>query len=103
MDSNEYKKKCEWLAGFYAEAARTGREIQTDYYDNENSTVWKNHPHGPSLQSTENHWRLKPEPQKAWVVWANDWPCIVMTEQAAKNQARMSGGTIQEITRPEPQ
>ena len=100
MTTDEYRKQCEWLAEFYKEAARTGRGIQMF---NHGPRVWEDIDIGPNMRSRHDEWRLKPEPQKAWVVWANDWPCIVMTEQAAKNQTRMSGGTIQEITRPESQ
>jgi len=94
MDIERYKKKCAWLAGFYKEAAETGKLVQQS-----GMTAMS----GPNLNSDPQDWRLKPEPEKAWVVWANNWACVLMTEQAAKNQARMSGGTIQEITRPEPQ
>lgn len=99
MNSEEYRKKCEWLADFYAEAAKTGRQMQCLIA----GPTWTDAGYGPTLKSDPQDWRLKPEPQKAWLVWANDWACVLLTEQAAKNQARMIGGIIQEITRPESQ
>ena len=105
MTNDEYKKKCQWLSEFYAEAARTGRGIETDYYDHENSTLWKNDCNGPGLRSMKIHWRLKPEPQKAWVVWYDDGDGVIAAastdKQSSERFARDTNGIIQEITRPE--
>ena len=102
MTPNEYRKKCDWLAGFYAEAAETGRAIQTANIDG-----WTDSMLGPILQSDPRNWRLKPEPQKAWVVWCQfngQWQTASFPiQEEAERFAAPRNGTIQEIERPEPQ
>ena len=101
MTIYEYKSRCEWLAKFYAEAAETGRGMQVF---NDGPRVWEDCNRGPNMESIPDNWRIKPEPQKAWVVWEpTGCPCVFLGEKLANNHAKISGGTIQEITRPEPQ
>lgn len=98
MTPDEYKKKCEWLAGFYKEAAETGKLAQQS-----GMTAMS----GPNLNSDPQDWRLKPEPQKAWVVWCEfngQWQTSSFPNaEEAERFATPRNGTIQEITRPEPQ
>ena len=100
MNKDEYKAKCQWLSDFYAEAAKTGREMQVNGYG-----CWLdcNNGHSPSLCSIPENWRLKPEPQKAWVVWAGDGTTFLeKTKENADETARIvKGSTIQEITKPD--
>ena len=96
MTIYEYKSRCEWLAAFYKEAAETGRAMQFHNGD------WVDCDESPSIQSHPDEWRLKPEPQKAWVVWGPGGPSTIIGESYAKQYARECGGTLQEITRPEP-
>jgi hypothetical protein len=98
MTIYEYKSRCEWLAKFYAEAAETGRAMQVF-----GCCGWVDYDESPSIQSIPDNWRIKPEPQKAWVVWGPGGPSTILGESYAKQYARECGGTIQEITRPEPQ
>jgi hypothetical protein len=98
MTIYEYKSRCEWLAKFYAEAAETGRAMQVLACGG-----WVDCDESPSIQSIPDNWRIKPEPQKAWVVWGPGGPSTILGESYAKQYARECGGTIQEITRPEPQ
>ena len=98
MTIYEYKSRCEWLAKFYAEAAETGRAMQVLACGG-----WVDCDESPSIQSIPDNWRIKPEPQKAWVVWGPGGPSTILGESHAKQYARECGGTIQEITRPEPQ
>jgi hypothetical protein len=98
MTIYEYKSRCEWLAKFYAEAAETGRAMQVLACGG-----WVDCDESPSIQSIPDEWRFKPEPQKAWVVWGPGGPSTILGESYAKQYARECGGTIQEITRPEPQ
>ena len=98
MTIYEYKSRCEWLAAFYKEASETGRAMQFHNGD------WVDYDRGPNTQSHPDEWRIKPEPQKFWIVWElNGSTCVFVGEKLAKNHAKISGGTIQEITRPEPQ
>ena len=93
MNKDKYKAKCKWLAEFYAEAAETGKLLQQS-----GMTAMS----GPNLNSDPQDWRLKPEPQKFWVVWEpTGYPCVFLGEEPAKNHAKLSGGTIQELTKPE--
>ena len=96
MTIYEYKSRCEWLAKFYAEAAETGRAMQVLACGG-----WVDCDESPSIQSHPDNWRIKPEPQKAWVVWGPGGPSTILGESYAKQYARECGGTIQEITRPE--
>jgi hypothetical protein len=100
MTIYEYKSRCEWLAAFYKEAAETGRGMQVF---NDGPRVWEDCNRGPNMESIPDNWRIKPEPQKAWVVWGPGGPSTILGESHAKQYARECGGTIQEITRPEPQ
>ena len=99
MTTNEHRaKQCEWLAKFYAEAAETGRAMQFHNGD------WVDYDRGPNTQSHPDELRIKPEPQKFWIVWElNGSTCVFVGEKLAKSHAKISGGTIQEITRPEQQ
>jgi hypothetical protein len=97
MTIYEYKSRCEWLAKFYAEAAETGRAMQFHNGD------WVDYERGPNMESIPDKWRIKPEPQKAWVVWGPGGPTTILGASYAEQYARECGGTIQEITRPEPQ
>lgn len=101
MTPDEYKKKREWLTKFYSEAAETGREMQvySGFPDK-----WEKADGGPAMYADPSKWRLKPEPQKAWVVWNDRHAvCIASSKEEAEKSASFYGGTIQEITRPEPQ
>ena len=98
MTIYEYKSRCEWLAAFYKEAAETGRVMQFLALGG-----WVDCDESPSMHSDPDEWRIKPEPQKAWVVWGPGGPSTILGESYAKQYARECGGTIQEITRPEPQ
>ena len=98
MTIYEYKSRCEWLSKFYAEAAETGRVMQFLACGG-----WVDCDESPSMHSDPDEWRIKPEPQKAWVVWGPGGPSTILGESYAKQYARECGGTIQEITRPEPQ
>ena len=99
MNKDEYKAKCQWLAEFYAEAAKTGREIQICMFS---PAMWFAMDHGPNVACDITKWRLKPEPQKFWIVWEpNGCPCGLLGEEPAKRHAKISGGTIQEITKPD--
>ena len=104
MTIYEYKSRCEWLADFYKEAAETGRAMQLF---NDGPRVWEDCDRGPNMQSHPEEWRLKPKPQKVWVVWYNGGGSIWITtdHETAVMFARTncSDATIQEITRPEPQ
>ena len=96
-----YTEKCRWLADFYREAAETGREMEI----NCPCAGWIPSEAGPDRFSVPGIWRLKPEPPKAWVVWWVDegTPKALTSLQynVAKDFAAASGGTIQEITRPD--
>ena len=91
-----YTEKCKWLADFYNKAADEGREMQF-----RRATEWGDARMGPCMDSDPNQWRLKPEPQKAWVVWGPGGPSTIIGEGIARQYARECGGTIQEITRPD--
>ena len=93
MTNDEYKAKCQWLSEFYAEAARTGNHMLLEGVKTRAS---------PTLESDFSNWRLKPEPQKAWVVWDGGIPLSVCrSESLAEAVAVQVNGTIQEITRPD--
>ena len=102
MNKDEYKAKCQWLSKFYAEAAMTGREIQvySGFPDK-----WEKADGGPAMYADPSNWRLKPEPQKAWVVWYNGGGSIWITTDHEKAvmfaRNNCSDATIQEITRPD--
>lgn len=100
MDTHEQTK---WLAEFYGEAHRTGRKIQKHIINNrwEDDDVGR----GPGLHSDPKFWRLRPEPDKAWVVWFDGLPPhLCQTLKSAQNWNKFEcndNGTIQEIERPE--
>ena len=100
MNKDEYKAKCQWLSDFYAEAAKTGREMQVNGYG-----CWLdcNNGHSPSLCSIPENWRLKPEPVKSWVVWVGRKIVGVWesNESAQRQAISYSNAVIQEITRPD--
>ena len=102
MTIYEYKSRCEWLAAFYKEAAETGRAMQLLACGG-----WVDCDESPSIHSDPDEWRLKPEPQTAWVVWCQfngHWQTTLYPNQEeAERFATPRNGTIQEITRPEPQ
>lgn len=99
MTTNDYRAKCQNLADFYAEAARTGRDIQ---FSTVTPKVWFTMAEGPNVASKLTDWRLKPEPQKFWIVWEpSGFPCVFAGEEIANGHAKLSGGTVQEIERPE--
>jgi hypothetical protein len=94
-----YTEKCKWLADFYREAAETGRPMESlrgngEWISCENLS--------PGFHSNPSQWRLKPEPQKAWVVWDGD-ECRMLSsiKLDAEEYAKQINGTIQEITRPD--
>ena len=96
MDTHEQTK---WLAEFYGEAHRTGRQIEKMHCGE-----WKDGTlgSGPGLHSDPKFWRLRPEPPKAWVVWDGGIPLSVCRSKAlAEDVAVQVNGTIQEIERPE--
>jgi hypothetical protein len=92
-----YTEKCKWLADFYREASETGREMEI----NCPCDGWIPSEAGPDRFSVPRIWRLKPEPQKAWVVWGPGGPSVIIGEDIARQYARECGGTIQQITRPD--
>ena len=100
MDTHEQTK---WLAEFYAEAHRTGRKIEKHLVNGE----WKDDTfgRGPGLHSDPKFWRLRPEPDKVWVVWSpgSTVPQVFLDAASAEHYASRTNGTIQEIERPEPQ
>jgi len=101
MTIYEYKSRCEWLAAFYKEAAETGRGMQVF---NDGPRVWEDCNRGPNMESIPDNWRLKPEPQKAWVVWGDKGVFMLSSIKPDAEECRdRIKGTIQEITRPEPQ
>jgi hypothetical protein len=60
----EQIEKANWLSGIYTSVA-CGEELQ---FLEENK--WRTVSYaGPNLQSNPERWRIKPKPQKAWVVW----------------------------------
>lgn len=97
MDTHEQTK---WLAGFYAEAHRTGKKIEKMHCGE-----WKDDTlgRGPGLHSDPKFWRLKPEPDKIWLVWypASTVPQMFYAKEAAEGYFRAVNGIIQEIERPE--
>jgi hypothetical protein len=94
-----YQEKCEWLSEFYREAAETGREMQYKCHD----SGWAAQKQGPNAISDPENWRLKPEPQKAWVVWLSDGQSAKFDSisEARIWSQRNKGEVIQEITRPD--
>ena len=99
MSPDEYKTQCQRIADLYKEAAETGRPFQALKSD-QFGARWTDTPHGPAL-GTGLDWRVKPEPKKFWIVWRVGVPSIVTSEKLAEQTARLTGGTIQEITAPE--
>lgn len=100
MDTNEYKKKCEWLAKFYAEAGATGRQMQMRIANGN----WITNGIGPNADCDPQDWRLKPEPEKAWVVWDGKGVRGVFNDHdEADKYCEIINGVFHEITRPEPQ
>lgn len=101
MTNDEYKAKCQWLSEFYAEAARTGRQMQMRIANRN----WITNNMGPDAGCDASDWRLKPEPQKAWVVWYNGGGSIWITSDYEKAVSfanyNCSDSTIQEINRPD--
>ena len=99
MDTHEQTK---WLSEFYGEAHRTGRKIEKAHCGQ-----WKDDTfgHGPGLHSDPKFWRLRPEPDKVWLVWypGSTVPQVFLDAASAEHYASRTNGTIQEITRPEPQ
>ena len=93
-------KQTKWLAEFYAEAHRTGRRIEKAHCGQ-----WKDDTlgRGPGLHSDPKFWRLRPEPDKVWVVWypSSTVPQVFLDEAAAEHYASRTNGIIQEIERPE--
>jgi hypothetical protein len=57
-------EKAKWLAEFYGAIAE-GKTAQVIYKDS-----WQDRPtdstSGPTLSSSPNHWRIKPEPRRKW-------------------------------------
>lgn len=96
----EQIEKANWLSGIYTSVA-CGETLQVWKKDiNQWDDVsWEP---GPCLTSDLAHWRIKPKPPKAWVVWdAGGRPCVMFGEESAKRAAKMCGGVAQEITRPD--
>ena len=92
-----YTEKCKWLATFYRKAADEVRGMQFM-----RASEWEDANMGPCMDSDPERWRLKPKPQKAWVVWNGENPLSVARSQAAAREiASQFNGTIQEITRPD--
>ena len=100
MTPDEYKKKCEWLADFYKEAAKQYNVIQA-----RTAIGWEDFDNrGPCLLSSQDEWRIKRKKSKAWLVWERTrlhW--FFHKEEADEFIKTHPGLTIQEITRPEPQ
>ena len=96
----EQIEKANWLSGIYTSVA-CGEELQF-LQEGEWRTVSYA---SPNLQSNPERWRIKPKPQKAWVAWVvwTEKPLgIFLDRENASTTATLYGGTIQEITRPEP-
>ena len=92
----EQIEKANWLSGIYTSVA-CGETLQV-YEEGE----WRIVEYAsPNLQSDQERWRVKPKPQKAWVVWGPGGPSAIIGEGIARQYARECGGTIQEITRPD--
>jgi hypothetical protein len=99
MNTHEQTK---WLSEFYGEAHRTGRKIEKMHCGRwEDDTLGR----GPGLHSDPKFWRLRPEPEKVWVVWypSSTVPQVFLDAASAEHYASRTNGIIQEITRPEPQ
>ena len=97
MDTHEQTK---WLAEFYAEAHRTGRRIEK-MHDGQ----WKDDSigRGPGLHSDPKFWRLRPEPDKVWLVWypSSTVPVTFLSKEKASHYASRTNGIVMEIERPE--
>jgi hypothetical protein len=65
---NDYQIRCKELAEFYEQAASTGKSMEVKVLKEK----WMHHEYGPNLGCNLQYWRLKPSPQKAYVVWL---PC----------------------------
>jgi len=98
MTPDEYKKKCEWLAEFYKNAA-----ISSDVMQAKTAIGWEDFDdRGPCLLSNEDEWRVKRKKSKAWLVWTRTrlhW--FFHKEEAESFIHNNPGLTIQEITRPD--
>lgn len=100
MNPDVYKAQCRRLAALYAEAAESGRSFQC-IASKQYGAKWSDTEYGPTL-GTDMDWRVKPAPQKFWIVWdIHKIPVIVTSEKLAEQTAGLNGGTIQEITAPE--
>ena len=97
MDTHEQTK---WLAEFYGEAHRTGRKIEKMHYGQWTDDTLGS---GPGLHSDPVFWRLRPEPEKVWLVWypGSTVPQVFLDAASAEHYASRTNGTIQEIERPE--
>jgi hypothetical protein len=93
-----YTEKCQWLSDFYRQAAETGRIIQM-----QNVNGWMDSTLGPIPSCDPEDWRIKPEPDKIWLVWypTSSIPQTFLNAATAKNFADRNNGTTQEITRPD--
>lgn len=106
---NDYQLKCKELANFYDQAALTGEPMEVQLHNEK----WAQHEYGPNLGCNLQKWRLKPSPQKAYVVWfphhyyvdgAGTAPKTFKSLQEAEewNNKNVNGrGKIQEIVCPE--
>lgn len=94
----EQIEKANWLSGLYA-AVANGETLQVHEEGEWRAVIYAS----PNLQSNQERWRIKPKPQKAWVVWCPSMlvPIVSVDEEVAKKDAAKYGGTIQEITRPD--
>lgn len=100
MTPDAYKVQCRRLADLYTEAAETGRPFQC-IASKQYGAKWSDTDYGPTL-GTGMDWRVKPAPQKFWIVWdIHKIPAVFSSEKLAEQTARLNGGTIQEITAPE--
>ncbi len=92
------KAQLEWLASFYKEAADTGREIQCLQ-----TRGWEPASSGPHVRSMPSNWRLKPVPQKAFLVWIEGakWPGVFETREQAEHYCQLNPAPtqIQEVER----
>lgn len=100
MTTNDYRAKCQQLADFYAEAARTGRDIQNVCLPKK---MWFTTARGPNVADDLTKWRLKPEPQKVWLVWypSSTAPQVFLDAASAEHYASRTNGIVMEIERPE--
>ena len=73
MNKDEYKAKCQWLSEFYAEAAKTGREM------------------------------LFNDKKDGWIHGSGCGPCVFSSQSdwILASESRFSKNIIQEITKPD--